>query len=89
MRTMSNGRVRRTETEWREILSRQASSGLGPEEFCRKEGIPLSSFQRWQKKLGSPSTPSGFVAVTTAPPSDSSWTMEITLPNGCTLRLEG
>lgn len=46
MRVMSNGRVRRDESEWREILSRCGETGLSAREFCRREKAELSSFLR-------------------------------------------
>jgi len=36
---------------WREILSRQADSGLSVRKFCAKEGISEPSFYVWRKKL--------------------------------------
>ena len=41
-------RGRRTANQWRRILQRQRSSGLSRTEFCRREEIPLSSFDRWR-----------------------------------------
>ena len=92
MQVMSNGKIRRTEVEWRQILSRWKKGGLDPEEFCRREDLRLSSFKRWQERLGdlSPQTP--FVSVTPQPPSENTtdrWTLELTLPNGVHLRFQG
>ena len=92
MQTMSNGRIRRTEKEWQGVLSRCRKSGLSPRAFCDQEGIPFSSFQRWEKRLKSAPAPSEFIAVTTESPATSTgstWSVELTLPNGCTLRLQG
>lgn len=88
MKVMSNGKVRRTEREWREILSRWEKSGVSPRDFCRKQELQLSSFERWRQKLNS-SAPDEFVAVTTASPSISTWMLEVTLPNGSKLRFQG
>jgi hypothetical protein len=43
--------VRRPEKQWIEIIRRFGLSGLGTREFCNREGVPLSTFQRWQKRL--------------------------------------
>jgi len=51
MQVTSKGRVRRTEAEWSGILRRFADSDLSRAEFCRREGLVLSSFRRWQRKL--------------------------------------
>ena len=89
MQVMSNGRVRRTEAEWCEVIARGEESGLGPREFCQREQIQVPSYLRWQRKLAG-SRPTGrFVPVTSAPPRSMAWTLLITLPNGCELRLQG
>ena len=92
MQVMSNGKVRRTKDEWREILARWKRSGVAPEEFCRKQDLRLSSFRRWQERLDNDSARMQFVALTpeepaatTAPP----WVLEVTLPNGVQLRFQG
>jgi hypothetical protein len=92
MQLMSNGRVRRTEIEWREILTRWKQSGLGPAEFCKKEDLRPTSFQRWQERLGVEPAQAQFVPVTSEGPSmiaTPSWALEITLPNGVQLRFQG
>lgn len=89
MKLMSNGKVRRTSEEWREILAQWKTSGVSAREFCRKQELQLSSFHRWQQKLNEASGQDDFVTVATAPPPSSSWALEITLPNGCKLHLQG
>jgi hypothetical protein len=44
-------RIRRSAAMWRELFSRQASSGLSVPEFCRREGINASLFWRWRSSL--------------------------------------
>ena len=44
-------RVRRSAATWRELFSRQTSSGLAVSEFCRREGINASLFRRWRSVL--------------------------------------
>jgi hypothetical protein len=44
-------RIRRSVAMWRELFSRQSSSGLSVPEFCRREGINASLFQRWRSSL--------------------------------------
>lgn len=89
MQVMSNGRCRRTESEWRQILARWGQSGRSGRDFCRTEGIQFSSFQRWRQRVGAPPAVSDFVTVTSPRPSGPSWTLEITLPNGGTIRWQG
>jgi transposase-like protein len=44
-------RVRRRPAMWRELFSRQSSSGVSVQEFCRREGINASLFWRWRSSL--------------------------------------
>jgi hypothetical protein len=89
MEVSSNGKVRRTEAEWRGIFSRHERSRLEAAAFCRKEGIRLSSFWRWHRKLNGSDGAGAFVAVRTESPVLVPWTLEVTLPSGCTLRFQG
>jgi hypothetical protein len=87
MRVSSNGRVRRSQDEWREIITRFAGSGLGEREFCRQEKINKNSFERWQKRLGA-TEQSDFVDVTPIlQESSSSWAVEVELANGTIVRI--
>jgi hypothetical protein len=38
-------------TAWRELFSRQATSGMTASEFCRREGINKNVFHRWREAL--------------------------------------
>ena len=93
MQVMSNGRVKRSEAEWKGIIARWQKSGLKPRGFCRREQIQFSSFLRWQRRLGGPestTSASQFVEVTRPfSSSERSWVVEITLPNGCAVRFQG
>ena len=44
-------RIRRSAAIWRELFSRQSSSGVSVPEFCRREGINASLFRRWRSSL--------------------------------------
>jgi len=83
-------RVRRSEDEWREILSRLERSDLGVTAFCRKERISAESLRRWRKRLEE-RTSSRFVEVLPAafPGAQGSWELELDLPGGGRLRLRG
>lgn len=89
MQVMSNGRVRRSQAEWAQILESCKASGLDAEEFCRREQIRVGSFLRWQRRLQVTGALSDFVSVVPAAPTRAPWTLEITLPNGCQLRVQG
>jgi hypothetical protein len=40
-----------TEARWREIVERQAQSGLSVRSFCAAEGITGPAFYTWRKRL--------------------------------------
>ena len=84
-------RARRTQAQWTGILRRFESSRLDSREFCRREGLALSSFQRWRRRLG-PVAAAEFVELVPTPsPSvpSSSWSLDVSLPNGVCLRFQG
>jgi transposase-like protein len=84
-------RVRRSEKQWIEILKRFESSGLGSKEFCRREDVSPSSFQRWRRRLGPVSTAEFVELVPASTPSTPlpSWSLDVALPNGVCLRFRG
>ena len=45
------GRERRSESAWREIVARQAESGLSVQAFCEREGIKGASLYGWRSRL--------------------------------------
>jgi hypothetical protein len=45
------------ERVWRQRLQRQAQSGLAIAAFCAREGISVSSFQSWKRRLRARSLP--------------------------------
>ena len=44
------GRERRSEGAWREIVGRQAESGLTVQAFCEREGIKSASLYGWRSR---------------------------------------
>jgi hypothetical protein len=94
MQVLSNGRRRRTESEWREIIERFGRSGLSAREFCKRELLVPVSLQRWQVKLSSSKTredDAGEFIEVTPPPSESptTWSVEVEFPDGRVLRMHG
>jgi len=87
---------RRGEAFWRRTLAAQRSSNLTQLQFCRRNDLPLSTFQRWRKRLqdGSagregPSVPA-FVSVEVCPDPESTDLLdrfELVFPNGLRLHL--
>ena len=84
--------VRRGDSTWTEILRRFEASGLSLGAFCRREGVAQSSLQRWRKRIVSRGDTRFVELVPPAAasrPSSSGWSLELTLPNGASLRIQG
>ena len=86
MQVSSNGRVRRSEGEWRQLMDRYAGSGLSRRAFCGQEQLNLTSFERWYRRL-TEAPGVGFVEVTRAGGNSSSWVVEVELAGGTVVRV--
>ncbi len=51
--TGSRTMIRRSAAQWREILQRFEHSGQTQPAFCAAEGLALSTFSLWRRKLNS------------------------------------
>lgn len=51
---MSTSKRSPREARWRAIIKRQMSGQLGVPGFCRQEGLALSTFHWWRRRLASP-----------------------------------
>ena len=77
---------------WREVIRRQAESGLSVRAFCRQAGVREPSFYAWRRKLAGretaakTKTPGVVPAVVEAPPSGDQ-PIVLELPSGAALRL--
>jgi hypothetical protein len=84
--------VRRGEKEWAKIVRRFESGGLAGTAFCQREGLALSSLQRWRQRLSSRGA-APFIELVpppvSAPPLSSGWSLEVSLPNGASVRFQG
>lgn len=92
MRSRSNGKVRRSVSEWREILQRFEGSQLSLRAFCKRESLSVESFRRWRAKLAADpvqTTPAPFVQMTRDEGLPAFWSLEIELPDGRTVRVRG
>lgn len=86
----SNGKVRRTAAEWRDVLTSFERSGLTRAAFCEQEGISLASFSAWKKRILSELPKSeGFIELSSAKPQRSSSDAELVFPSGLILRIRG
>ncbi len=44
---------------WRELIGRQAESGVTVDEFCRRQQVSPSSFYDWRRRLAGAARPIG------------------------------
>ena len=95
-------RARRTAAEWRKLIKRFDRSGQTRGNFCAANGLALSTFDLWRRKLGETQTQADgehpeslFVELTNAtePPGSrtaagtGAWEVELDLGAGVVLRL--
>ena len=82
---------RRTASEWQELISRFESTGQTRKDFCLSQGVSLSTFDLWRRKLRGRTaehSESMFVEVSQVEPNAvSSWDVELDLGGGVILRV--
>jgi len=83
--------IRRSADKWSSILSDQRASGLSQVEFCKREGIALSTFARWRQRLSvDKQVASGdepWIELGDLPGTHAGWDIELDLGDGICLRL--
>ena len=92
MRVLADGRVRRTESEWRSIVTRYERSGLSESVFCQRSKLSRNTFLKWRRRFSKVAgTAPAFVewmgpleAAEQAPARVGEF--ELTLPGGVVLR---
>lgn len=77
---------------WRDLLRRQAASGMTVLAFCKREGVSTASFYHWRRRLAeedrsreAASERPAFLPVTVA--AEPSPCIEILLPAEVTIRV--
>ena len=93
--TGSRTMIRRSAEQWQEILQRFEHSGQTQPAFCAAEGLALSTFSLWRRKLNSsrgmiPNNDAAmFVALpdSNIPVSTTQWDVELQLGADVVLRL--
>lgn len=82
-------RAYRSAEQWRTILEGQASSGLSIGDYCHQQGISVSGFYGWKKKLApiEASTDDWIALAGSTERNTTSWDMELSLPGGVVLRI--
>ena len=90
MRVTRNGKVWRSEAEWRTICERFAQSGLEPQEFCQRESLAGGSFRKWYQRCTAKGALSeAFVELVTPAAPPQGWAVEVELPSGVRVRFRG
>ena len=93
-----SAQVRRSAEQWRTLMQQFSTSGLTRDRFCKDQGIALSTFDYWRRKLKQQDVPGHQVdtpmfvelssAPASAPASDSPpWDVELQLGDAVILRL--
>ena len=99
MHVTYSGRRRRTREQIEDVLQRYYESGLTQMDFAKRDGIGLSTLQRWLHQPGRrtrtvesvPPPPTWVeVALPASPPRTASLrSYRLDLPGGASLRIEG
>ncbi len=93
---VSQSRIRRSATRWRDIIRQYKQSGQTQAEFCNGYSLALSTFSRWHQRLTGhsdcvPDSETGFIELSPheSPATDSSalWDVELQLGTDMVLRL--
>jgi hypothetical protein len=94
MRRRESTRVQLGRTRWEQLIARQADSGLSQRAFCEENGLRLTTFSKWKRRL-SESTAMASVeppwldlsALSSATRGSADWDVELDLGAGVCLRL--
>lgn len=90
MRVLADGRVRRTESEWRAIVARYERSGMSELAFCRKANLSRQVFRQWRRRPAERSDASSdfveWVVLEVVEDRSAGTEFELTLPGGIVLR---
>lgn len=79
-------RQRLSASRWRQLVADQCDSGLSVEAFCRREGLGVSTFFAWRRRLVSGPRPA-FVEVTAAAVAAEVEPIELMLALGIVVRV--
>jgi len=81
-------RIRRSQTEWQQLIDDQTDSGQTQAAFCAANGISVASLQNWKRRLAAEVSPEPWLELgTLAQQGTSAWDIELDLGDGVCLRL--
>ena len=90
--------IRRSQTQWQQIMAAYESSDLSQKAYCKENGLAPSSFAKWRRQLRDDhvieAAPLGKSLFKELPlqdllPTAPLWDIEVELGNGITFRLRG
>ena len=82
--------VRRSPSEWQQLIDEQARSGLSQTAFCAARSVSTTSFQHWKRQLAAATSPSPtWLDLGPLPerPVATGWDIALDLGGGVCLRL--
>ena len=82
--------VRRSRSDWQQLIDEQARSGQSQRAFCAARALSAKSFQHWKRQLAATAAPAApWVELGALPerPVISAWELELALGDGVCLRL--
>ena len=82
--------VRRSPSEWQQLIDEQARSGLSQRAFCAARALSAKSFQHWKRQLATPAAPASSwldLGSLPAPAVVGGWDIALELGDGVCLRL--
>ena len=83
--------VRRSPSEWQQLIDEQARSGLSQTVFCAARSVSTTSFQHWKRQLAATVAPPSatWLDLGALPerPATAGWDLELELGDGVCLRL--
>ena len=82
--------VRRSPSEWQQLIDEQARSGVSQTAFCAARTVSTTSFQHWKRQLATPAAPSSSwldLGSLPAPAVVGGWDIALELGDGVCLRL--
>lgn len=88
-------RVRRSEEEWKALVSGFPESNMTLGQYCQSHGIAPAGFYKWRKRFDSESASSTPAFIEMLPPAECRqspqaedvWRLELQLDDGIVLRL--
>jgi putative transposase len=83
--------VRRSPSEWQQLIDEQARSGLSQTAFCAARAVSTTSFQHWRRRLSAAASPAPSPTWLDLGPLREAvatgWDLELELGAGVCLRL--